>query len=167
MKIAETTRLIIREVERSDLQSLACVLSDREVMRYSFRGVRTPQEIEAYIIDCQANYKAYGFGQWAVIEKKSANLIGVCGLNPGFDGDENIIHFAARYAVDYWGKGFASETLVAAINYAKTSLNLNNVYALVEPENLKSIQLVLHLGFQFQKQSVYKERALRYYNKLL
>lgn len=167
MKIAETKRLLIREVDFDDVDPLSSILSDTEVMKYSFRGVCKRADIENYVKDCLSNYKNFGFGQWAVVEKDSSKLIGVCGPNPGFDGDNEIVHFAARYALDYWGKGYASEALIATEQYSKKSLNLKKIYALVEPSNLKSIQMVMKNGFEFQKHSVYKNRTLNYYSKLL
>lgn len=167
MKITETARLLIREIELEDLPSLLKILADPEVMKYSFRGVCTKVDIEHYIKDCSHNYKNHEFGQWAVIEKKSSKLIGVCGPNPCFDGDNSIIHLASRFAVNYWGKGFASEALIASMEYVKTSLHLNMMYALIEPVNERSIKLVLKYGFKFQKETVYKGRALFHYIKLL
>lgn len=167
MKITETNRLLIREIHCDDVEGLRGVLSDPEVMKYSFRGICSTEDIENYINDCLSNYATYGFGQWAVVEKKNSKLIGVCGPNPGFDGDSKTIHIASRFAVGYWGKGFASEALVATIEYAKTRLNLNVIYALIEPDNVKSVKLVLNCGFEFQKNTLYKGKSLCYYRKLV
>ncbi len=167
MKIAETERLIIREIESSDLTSLAKVLSNQDVMRYSFRGVCSPKQIENYIEDCQTNYKQYGYGQWAVIIKSKQELIGVCGLNPSFDGNKNIIHIATRFAVAYWGKGLASEALKVVLKYTKIKLKLRKLYTLVEPANVRSVKAVLNNDFKFEKETMYKSRALNYYVRLL
>ena len=167
MQIAETERLIIREITMDDVNSLSVILSDKEVMKYSFRGVCSTQEIEQYVENCISNYSEYGFGQWAVIEKKSLRLIGVCGLNSGFDRDEGIIHLAARFAMAFWGKGFATEALIAVTDYAKYTLNLKSYYSLVEPDNVRSVKAVLSNDFTLQKETIYKGRALKYYIKLL
>jgi len=163
----ETERLIIREFTRDDANLLPVILSDKEVMKYSFRGLCSHKEIEEYVESCIANYSEYGFGQWAVIEKTRLKLIGVCGLNPGFDGDKSIIHLAARFAVAFWGKGFASEALIAITNYAKYTLKLKSYYSLVEPDNVRSINIVLAKGFKFQKATIYKNKVLNHYIKLL
>ena len=167
MIITETKRLLIREIDRNDSGALLTILADPEVMKYSFRGVCNSVDTENYMNDNLSHYKIHGFGQWAVIEKKSSQLIGVCGPNPGFDGDHRIIHLAARFALEFWGKGFASEALGAATEYAKTGLNLTSLYALIEPANVSSIKLVLKGGFEFQKETDYKGRALCFYQKLL
>ncbi len=167
MKIVESERLYLREITMNDTESLFAVLSDREVMRYSFRGVCSRKEIENYIEDCIINNKKYGLAQWAVIQKKNNAFIGVCGLNPGFNGDKSIIHIAARFTVASWGMGFASEALKAVLGYAKSTLKLKRVFALVEPANKRSVNIVLNNAFKLQKQSVYKQKALNYYLRLL
>jgi len=167
MKIIETARLVIREVNIADLGSLADILSDAEVMRYSFRGVCTPAEIDNYIMGCQANYKANGFGQWAVIDKSNQKLIGLCGINNGFNGDLVIKHVNYRFAVSSWGKGFATEALSAVTETAKNRYSLKQLYALIEPENKASLKIALNQGFEFERETMYKERVLAYYRKLL
>ena len=167
MPILETERLFIREFTLEDVDPISTVLSNPEVMKYSFRGVQSAEGINDYIKDCLANYKNHGFGQWAVIHKQSNQFVGVAGLNPGFDGDENIIHLAARFALPYWGKGYASEALKGIENYAKEVLGKKELYALIEPINKRSVKIILKNGFQFQKESIYQQRALKYYLKLL
>ncbi len=167
MKIIETTRLVIREVNIADLDLLADILSDAEVMRYSFRGVCTPSEIDNYIIDCQANYKTNGFGQWAVIDKSNQKFIGLCGINNGFNGDLAIKHVNYRFAVSSWGRGFATEALSAVMEVAKNRYSLKELYALIEPENKASLKIALNQGFEFDKETIYKKKILAYYRKLL
>jgi len=167
MKIIETTRLAIREINWGDRESLADILSDKEVMYYSFKGVCTPVEIENYIVDCQTNYKTNGFGQWAVIDKLHQKLIGLCGINNDFNGDFSIKHVNYRFAVNFWGKGFATEALSAVIEVAKYRFSLEELYALIEPENKASVIIAANQGFQFDKEALYQESVLAYYRKLL
>lgn len=167
MQIITTERLIIREFTIDDNSTLASVLSDKEVMKYSFRGVCNPKEIALYIENCIVNYNKYGFGQWAVIEKQTNQLVGACGLNNGFDSNDDIVHINYRFSVNTWGKGFASEAVKAIMAYSRTELNIELLYALIEPENNESIRLALNQGFQYQKETVYRGRPLKHYIKSL
>jgi RimJ/RimL family protein N-acetyltransferase len=45
----ETSRLILRTFVPEDLDSLAAIFADREVMRFSAKGVRTREETEEFI----------------------------------------------------------------------------------------------------------------------
>jgi len=165
IQIIETERLIIREFNMRDIDSLSIILLDQEVMKYSFRHINSLNDIESYIENCLNNYKKYRFGQWAVINKKNSQLIGICGLNSGFNDDNLLIHVNYRFAKTYWGLGFASEALASIINYAQVVKKIKILYALVEPDNIKSASIALNLGFQYQKETIYRGRKLVYYKK--
>jgi len=166
-QITETERLFVREFNMQDIESLQIILLNPEVMKYSFRNISSIKDIENYIENCLYNYKKYGFGQWAVVDKKSLQLIGVCGLNSGFNDDNNIMHINCRFAKPFWGKGFANEIVKKIIEYAQNQLKINKIYALIEPENLKSITLIKRLGFNYEKSSIYKKRKLDFYFRSL
>ena len=162
-QIIETERLSIRELNHQDIESLSNILLDYDVMKYSFRNIKSTDDIKNYIESCLLNYKKFGFGQWAVILKEKNNLIGVCGLNAGFEKDKDIIHINCRFAKLLWGKGLANEAIKGIIKFAKDSLKIPRVYALIEPENVKSIALIKRLCFSHQKSSIYKKRKLDFY----
>ncbi|MGF1673184.1 MAG: GNAT family N-acetyltransferase, partial [Rivularia sp. (in: cyanobacteria)] len=71
----ETARLRLRPYTLDDLHSLAVILSNPEVMKYSPRGPipkgkekQVTREILEYFIK---HWDKYGFGVWAAIEKAS------------------------------------------------------------------------------------------------
>ena len=167
IQIIETERLIIREFNMYDIDSLSIILLDQEVMKYSFRRINSLNDIESFIENCLNNYKKFGFGQWAVINKKNSQLIGICGLNSDFNDDNTIIHVNYRFAKAYLGFGFASEALASILNFAQVSKKIKILYALVEPANVKSVSIALNLGFHYQKETTYKRRKLAYYKKIL
>jgi [ribosomal protein S5]-alanine N-acetyltransferase len=80
----ETDRLILREFQREDIQELAPILADPKVMKFSPTGVNSVEQVQEKIEGFIACYKEFGFGKWAVILKKSNQLLGYCvgGLNP-------------------------------------------------------------------------------------
>ena len=63
LKIVETDRLLICEVESWHIDELGTVLSDPDVMKYSIVGVHSRNDIENYIDNCQEQYKEEGYGQ--------------------------------------------------------------------------------------------------------
>ena len=166
-QLIETERLFIRQFDMHDVESLSTILLDATVMKYSFRNINSREGIKEYIQSCLDSYQKYNFGQWAVINKSDLQLIGICGLNKGFNGDHSITHVNCRFAVSSWGKGLASEALKAVIQYSKNSLNLKILHALIEPANSKSIAITKKHGFTFEKETVYKTRKLAFYRKKL
>lgn len=55
MNIVESKRVLIRELEPMDRDMLMAVLSDPDVMQYSFRRMCTKEYINHYIEDCKRN----------------------------------------------------------------------------------------------------------------
>ena len=51
------------------------------------------------------------------------------------------------------GKGYAAEAVLGLLEYAKNTLNIETVSALIEPENVSSIKVVTRSGFTFKEKS--------------
>ena len=72
--ILETARLLFRRLTMNDLDSLAELYADPEVMRYVGEGTR---EKLRFLIEAEARQ---GFGVWATVERSTGRFIGRCGL---------------------------------------------------------------------------------------
>jgi RimJ/RimL family protein N-acetyltransferase len=165
MMITETQRLYIRELNHDDTQGLATILTDPEVMKYSIRGVSTPEGIRSFINNCIENYRAYGYSQWAVFNKNSDELIGVCGLNPFTLDAQDIVHINYRFARAHQGRGFALEAVNGVLEYAFEHLKVDSIKAIIEPDNLPSIKLAEKAGFIFVKEALFYQRPTRIFDK--
>ena len=71
----ETERLIMRELNPADFDSLCQIMQDDATM-YAYEGALTQAWLDRQI----SRYEKWGFGLWAVILKESGQLIGQCGL---------------------------------------------------------------------------------------
>ena len=86
--IADTKRLIIRELSTDDVKKIYNIYSDPEVRRYipdidDYLDVEMEKQA-AYIRNV---YSFYGYGIWGVYSKTSKKLIGKCGIeNQMIDG---------------------------------------------------------------------------------
>lgn len=113
----ETQRLILREFQREDLQALAPILADSQVMQFSPTGVlaiaQTQEKIESFI----ASYKNFGFGKWAVIFKERNELIGYCGIAVERIENRDEREIGYRLEPRFWGKSLATEAAAAAMQY--------------------------------------------------
>jgi len=154
--IIKTERLIIRKITYEDAENLSKVLSDPMVMQYSTIGVHTDEQISDYIANCNKQYELNGYGHWAIYNAIDDEFIGVCGLNKhNVDGD-GLIHINYRLTTEHQGKGYAVESTCGVLNFAKNTLKLKTLYALIEPANINSIKVVNKTGFQFIKSSVFR-----------
>lgn len=156
MTIVKTERLCIRKITNEDAKDLSKVLADPEVMRYSTVGVHTEDQIYAYIANCINQYDLLGYGHWAIYDYITGEFVGVCGLNKHKVDSEDVIHINYRLANDQQGKGYAVESTYGVLDFAKKSLKLNAVHALIESANISSVKVVNRAGFQFIKSSVFR-----------
>jgi len=90
-----------------------------------------------------------GYGLWAVVEKSSGQIIGMCGLIKR----PNLDHADLGYAFlpEYFGKGFAFEACTASIAAASRDFGLPQLLAIVNPDNTPSRHLLEKLGFRLQE----------------
>lgn len=150
--ILETERFILREIGNSDAEALFKMDSDPQVMRYL--GQKPLMEIAqtyAYINDLQQQYDQTGIGRWAVIRKEDQKLVGWCGLKKikEMNGHFDITELGYRFLAETWGKGSATETALACLNYGFNTLNIKTIYAIADVENLASNKILEHkLGFE-------------------
>ena len=76
-----TPRLRLRPFELTDLEDLAALDSDPEVMRYIGSGqLRSRQETEAGLRRLMQHQAQHGFGLWAVVRRVDQVFLGWCGL---------------------------------------------------------------------------------------
>ncbi len=113
--IGETERMLIRLLSLNDLAALTAILSDPEVMKHSIRGVCDRAATREFIEWCSSCYASCGVGPWALIDKRSSELIGFCGVGPEVVGNAEEIILGYRLAKRYWGKGLASESASGAL----------------------------------------------------
>lgn len=146
-----TERLGLREIEPSDAASLASVLADPEVMRFS-SGVLGSSDVPAWIDGCRREYGQWGFGLWAVVLRAERQLVGYCGLTRFDDlGDLPEVEVGYRLARASWGRGFATEAATAVRDHAFGRLGLSRLVALVDPANRRSARVAEKLGMRYER----------------
>ena len=148
----ETNRLIMRPFEERDAEGLFLLDSNPEVMKYVGGVVSTKIEQSQQMVEfIQKQYKENGVGRLAVIEKSTNTLIGWSGLKyltSEINGMKNVYELGYRFLPEYWGKGYATETARAALNYAFNEIKTDVVYAMAVTENTGSNRVLQKLGFE-------------------
>jgi RimJ/RimL family protein N-acetyltransferase len=154
LRIAETERLVLRELSPDDAVFICELLNDPSWLRnIGDRNVRTPQEAKQYIQDkIIASYKSLGFGMYLTDLKNGGGPIGLCGLVKRDSLPAPDVGFALLPR--FWNRGYALEATKAVMNYASTALKLSKLLAIVKPDNVTSIKLLERSGFS--QQGVYR-----------
>lgn len=151
--ITETQRLIIREFNLKDAQAVYLFNAPEEVNRFTGDAgmCNSIEDAEKIIRNIWLKeYQQFGYGRWAVVLKESDEVIGFC----GFKNDSRIkaVDIGYRFHPEYWGKGYATESNLACIEYARQHMNLNHVLGDAVAENLGSINVLLKLGMSYISQ---------------
>jgi [ribosomal protein S5]-alanine N-acetyltransferase len=150
----ETERLSLRELTVDDAEFVIAQLNDPEFIRnVADRGVRTAAAARAYILDGPvASYRRNGFGL-LLVERKARPIptpIGICGLIKRESLDDIDLGYA--FLPRFRSQGYALEAASAVMAFARITLGLARVVAIVSPSNTDSIRLLRKLGFRRERQ---------------
>ncbi len=149
MHTLDSPRLLLRQFRESDLDAYAEMCGDPEVMRFLGDGhTLTRPEAWRNMALLLGHWQLRGYGLWAVEERATGQLAGRvgCWRPEGWPGLE--IGWALRRA--YWGRGYATEAAVAALNDAFGRLKQTHVISLIHPDNGPSIAVALRLGMRLE-----------------
>lgn len=170
--LIETERLRIRALTEEDLEGMYALDSDPEVHKYlGNKPVKTKEESLKVIQGILKQYEVRGIGRWAVEDKKTNAFLGWSGLrlyqgeDEEFNGFTNFHDIGYRFIRKYWGKGYATESAKACLEYAFNTMKLDAVYGLTELGNEASHNVLLKIGLAYKAQ-FYCERLdeeLRWY----
>ena len=153
MKIhIETERLIIRDLEAFDAKGILELDSDPKVHEFLGKNpIKTIKEAEVVIKGIRQHYVENGIGRWAIVDKKTNDFIGWAGLKYEQKLRENFNYYDLGYRLrsKYWGKGIATEAAIECIKYGFDTLNLVEICAAVNINNLASDKILRKIGLRF------------------
>lgn len=145
-EILETDRLLVRETTVRDVDSFYQIYADPSVTEYMENLLADREEEIAYTESyIDTVYAFYGYGMWTVLEKGSGAVIGRAGIS--WREGYQLPELGFLIGVPWQGRGYAFEVCSAVLDYAKEELEMTEVQALVQPENVKSLKLCGKLGF--------------------
>lgn len=149
--ILRTARLVVRELTAADAPFILRLLNDPGFIEHiGDRGVRTVEDAANYIErGPRASYAQHGFGLWLVALIDSATPIGMCGVLKRDALPEPDIGFA--FLPEYRSRGYAFEAASAVRDFARETLRLPRLLAIVSPANVSSMRLLERLGFAFER----------------
>jgi RimJ/RimL family protein N-acetyltransferase len=149
--VFETDRLVVRRLTVEDAPFILRLLNEPSFLEHiGDRGVRNLADAKQYILSGPiASYDRHGFGLFLVQLKDGGHPIGICGLLKRDALDDVDLGFA--FVPESWSKGYAFESATGTLSYAHDTLHLPRVVAIVSPDNVASINLLVKLGFYFER----------------
>jgi RimJ/RimL family protein N-acetyltransferase len=116
MIILETERMLLRQMEMSDVENLQGIFADPEAMRY-YPKTKSIEETEEWIRWNRSSYHLFGFGLWIALLKESGKFAGQCGLVMQRVDDLPEVEVGYFFLRKYWGQGLATEAARASRDY--------------------------------------------------
>jgi [ribosomal protein S5]-alanine N-acetyltransferase len=141
----ETGRLVIREFDADDVDTMAGVYGDPEVMQHICLGV-LDRDRTAALLDDRREQEERGFSTWAVVERESGAVVGDVGFGLYAPTGEPELGYTLSAAV--WGRGYALEAARACVEAAFAHLPHRRLVAKIEPDNEQSLTIAERLGMR-------------------
>jgi RimJ/RimL family protein N-acetyltransferase len=152
MIVLTTERLVLRHLERGDLEPLYSLYRDPEIRKYFPDGTRsrrqTKQELEWFL---HGHPRHPELGLWATIERKTGEFLGRCGLLPWHIQGTDEVELAFMIKKERWREGLATEASHGIIEHARDVLGLRRLVCLVMPGNTASAAVAEKVGMSFER----------------
>src|ERR1700687_1115094 len=152
--VLETKRLALRAPRLGDAKTVAALANDRRIAENTARIPHPYQTSDAESFITGAN-KAGGEATF-LITLRDETVIGACGIVL----QDRTPELGYWLGLPYWGKGYATEALHAAIDYAFTDLGHEALQAGSRVTNPASRRVLEKCGFQWTGVGLYRIRAI-------
>lgn len=152
-----TPRLVLRRWRDADVEPMAAINADPEVMRWIGAGeVRDLDQTRSGIVRIEREWEASGYGLFAIEERASGDLLGFTGLTVPYFLPEVMpaVEIAWRLGRQHWGRGLATEASAAALGFGLVDRGLARIIAIVQIGNDASERIMTKLGMRAERQTV-------------
>lgn len=147
-------RLTLREFTANDAHFTMELLNSPAWIQFiGDRNIKKLSDAQNYIEKSLIpHYQQQGFGLYLVSLTEKNTPIGMCGFvkRSGLSGVD--IGFALL--PQYEGLGYAHEAAQTCMMYGQQTLHLQQLFAITNVDNHKSIKLIQKLGFEYQQELV-------------
>ncbi len=144
-----TPRLALRDLEASDGPRVFSYHRRPEVSRFQSWGTESVDSVQMYIRGLEAIQPGTP-GKWyqiGIFLLDGGKLIGDVGFHV-LEHDPEQAEVGITVAPDFQRQGYASEALVALLNYIFATLKKHRVFASVDPRNASSMKLLERVGMR-------------------
>jgi ribosomal-protein-alanine N-acetyltransferase len=141
-------RLRYRLPSTNDAAFYRKLMSEPDYIRFiADHDIRTEADAEAYIKSKSlARFAKQGVGLWLAELKETGTPAGVCGLVIRKELSYPDLGFALLE--EHRGQGYGREAGQAVLDFASRELKLRTLCAITHPDNERSANLLMKLGFE-------------------
>jgi [ribosomal protein S5]-alanine N-acetyltransferase len=158
LKMIKTKRLTLSEFTINDWLFIIELLNTAGWLQYiGDRNVHIEEQAKAYLANGPIkSYADFGFGLMKAQLTTTGQSIGMCGLLKRETLPHPDIGFA--FLPEFASQGYAFEAASAVVQHTQASV-IQEILAIVQPDNANSIRLLKKLQFQFVKDFSFQDKA--------
>lgn len=147
LPILAGSRVRLRPLRADDADALFAMKSDPRVMRYWSHAPWTERaQAVAQLEQLVRDRETSEFYQWAITAAGDDALVGTMSLF-ALNRAQRRADVGYSLAASAWGKGYATQALKLAVDFAFGTLGLARLEADIDPRNEASCRLVERIGF--------------------
>ncbi|WP_116214653.1 GNAT family N-acetyltransferase [Streptomyces olivoreticuli] len=157
MTSLRTPRLTLRRWREDDLEPMAAINADPEVMRWIADGaVRDREQTATGIAEWEREWDELGVGLFAVEVRETGRLAGFAGLSvPGYLPEIlPAVEIGWRLGQPFWGRGIATEAARAVLHFALRDRGLARLVSVHKVGNDASEAVMRKLGMRRERRTV-------------
>lgn len=176
--LLESTRLVLRRVEKEDQELLEHLFCDLEMMHY-LGGPWSPDQVRATLQEWHNEWGIQNYWYGVLARKDTSKAIGISGFTENTNPDEPGLEVSWFIVPEQQRKGFATEITQGILEFAFEHVHIDRVFAETHPENVASNRVLEKLGFvnvgerhhkydflpDFEKQVVWEYRCSNWVKK--
>ena len=143
----ETERLLLRQVNESDVNEVFALRSNPETMKYIPRPlVKTIDDALEHIAMINVKIENNEGINWAITYKGSPKLIGILG-HYRIKTEHHRAEIGYMLHKEHNGKGIITEAVQEVVKYGFNEMKLHSIEAIIDPENFGSEKVLQKCGF--------------------
>lgn len=157
--ILETARTRMRCPQLQDFDASAKMWADPTVVEYISAKPYTPEEVWAGLLNSIGHWHALGYGGWIIEDKQTGEFLGQISLGDKKRGIapelEGLPEIGWALPPSVHGRGIATETVKAAIEWADKNLVTPKTFGIFAPEHKVSQRVAKKCGYEVMMTTTY------------
>lgn len=150
--IFTSERLGYRLLKESDFNDYLTLDSNPEVRAFFPNGTLDAEKVKKNIKKNIDFFKSNGFGVFIAIELSTGEFVGRCGFGEIPSGE---IEVGYVFLPKFWGRGLATEALIALIQWAKENIHSTDIIIAFTPVDHTASQRVMQkAGMEIYKKDI-------------
>ncbi|WP_323778543.1 GNAT family N-acetyltransferase [Leisingera sp.] len=159
--VLETDRLILRPHVAQDIDDVARLWADPDVVRYITGTPSSREDSWGLLLGYIGHWQALGFGYWAVTLRDGGRFVGEVGfadfkrdLQPGLNGAPEA---GWVLSPEVHGQGIATEAVARIHQWAAEATDWAETACIFDPAHTVSQKVARRLGYAMRGEARYKD----------